>query len=65
MDEVLRVAPQEVRESVASGRAILVCAYDDERAFGKSHLDGAIPLHELMTRLPLLPKDQEIVFYCS
>ncbi len=65
MDEILRVAPQEARESAASGRAILVCAYDDEQAFRRAHLEGAIPLHELMSRLPLLPKDQEIVFYCG
>jgi rhodanese-related sulfurtransferase len=65
MPEILRVAPQEARESVASGRAILVCAYDSDQKFRAMRLEGAIPLTELMSRLPSLGKDQEIVCYCA
>lgn len=65
MSEVSRVAPQEARGSVASGRALLVCAYDDEQAFRRMRLEGAIPLRELLSRLPSVPKDQEIIFYCA
>ncbi len=65
MAEVLRVTPQEAREALASGRAILVCAYDDEQKYRAMRLEGAISFRELLTRLPSLPKDQEIVFYCG
>lgn len=65
MPEVLRVAPQEARESVASGRAILVCAYDSDQKFRAMRLEGAIPFAGLMSRLPSLGKDQEIVCYCA
>ena len=63
MPEIVRVAPPEARESAASGRALLVCAYDNERKFRAMRLDGAISLRELRTRLASLPRDREIVFY--
>ncbi len=65
MPEIMRVAPQDIRESVASGRTLLVCAYDDERTYRRMRLEGAISLRELLSRLPSLPRDQEIVFYCG
>ncbi len=65
MTEIARVAPQDVRESVAAGRTLLVCAYDDDQAFRTMRLEGAIPLSALRSLLPSLPKDREIVFYCA
>ncbi len=65
MAEIVRVAPRETRESVASGRALLVCAYDSDEKFRAMRLEGAISFSELMSRLPSLPKDQEIVCYCA
>ncbi len=65
MPEIVRIAPREARESVAAGRAILVCAYDSDEKFRAMRLEGAIPLSELMSRLPTLPKDREIVCYCA
>jgi hypothetical protein len=50
---------------VKSGEAILVCAYDDETSFEKMHLDMALSLGEFRKLLPGLPKEQEIIFYCS
>lgn len=65
MPEIVRVAPREARESVVSGQALLVCAYDNEERFRAMRLEGAISLHELRTRLASLPREGEIVFYCA
>lgn len=65
MTAPLRVAPQEVRERVQSGDALLVCAYDDDSKFQRVPLDGAIPLSEFKSKISALPKDQEIYFYCA
>ncbi len=65
MPEIMRVAPREARESMASGGALLVCAYDDDEAFRRMRLEGAISLREFRTRLASLPREREIVFYCA
>jgi hypothetical protein len=58
-----RIAPEEVYTRVKSGRTLLVCAYEDEEKFKKMQLEGAISLNEFRSKLPLLPKNQEIIFY--
>ena len=65
MKEFTRVPPQEVRHKVASGSALLVCAYADEQKFRNNYLEGAISLSEFDSRLAALSKDQEIIFYCA
>jgi len=65
MLEPERISPTEVREKLKAGKALLVCAYEDEEKFKKMHLHGAISFGEFKSRLPSLPKDQEIVFYCG
>ena len=65
MTEPVRVSPHEVRESVKSGSALLVCAYSDEEKFKRVHLDGAISMAEFQSRVPTLAKGQEIIFYCA
>ena len=65
MAEPTRISPQEVRDKVRTGTALLVCAYDDEDKFKNNHLEGAISFSEFMSRLPSIPKAQEIVFYCA
>jgi len=65
MEEPIRIAPEEVRQKVTSGSAMLVCAYEDEERFRMLHLQGAISLAEFRSRLPSLSKDQEIIFYCA
>ena len=65
MSEILRVASEEVRQRVTAGKALLVCAYDDEDTFRSMRLEGAISLKDLDSRLPALPREQEIVFYCG
>lgn len=44
---------------------LLVCAYDTEDRFREMELDGAISWPAFQSRLPSLPKNQEIVFYCA
>ena len=63
MTEPIRVAPEEIYEKVKSGKALFVCAYEDEARFKKMQLEGAISLNEFRSKLPSIAKDQEIVFY--
>ena len=64
MSEPARVDPTELHEKIqGSGSTLLVCAYGSPAAFAKHTLQGAISFPDLQSRLPALPKDQEIVFY--
>jgi rhodanese-related sulfurtransferase len=65
MDTVPRISPEEIFPRVREGRALLVCAYPDEDKFRALKLAGAISYGEFLARLPGIPKDQEIVFYCA
>jgi rhodanese-related sulfurtransferase len=65
MAEPTRVSPKEAREKTTSGSAILVCAYDREDKFKANHLEGAISMSDFREKLPSLPKDKEIIFYCA
>ncbi len=64
-EDVLRTPPAEARRRVQTGRALLVCAYEDDAKYQSLKLEGSISLHELERRLPSLPRDQEIIFYCA
>ena len=63
MAEPERVSPGEVHQKLKKGIILLVCAYEDEAKFKMMQLEGAISFNEFKSRLPSLPKDQEIVFY--
>ena len=63
MSEIERVSPEEVREKVQSGNAMLVCAYDDDGKYGRMRLDGSIALSEFKAGVSGIPKDKEIIFY--
>jgi hypothetical protein len=65
MAEPIRISPEEVRQKVTAGSALLVCAYEDEEKCKKVNLEGAIFLTELKSRVSALPKDQELIFYCA
>jgi len=65
MNQVPRISPEEAREKVISGTALLVCAYADEEKFKRNHIEGAISLAELDERRMSLSKDHEIIFYCA
>ena len=63
MLETVRIQPEEARQKVLSGQALLVCAYPVYEKFLKYHLEGAIPLSDLHAKEGRLSKDQEIIFY--
>ena len=65
MSEPTRISPAEARQKVVSGRALLVCAYEDPEKFNKNHLKGALSFSQLLAKLPALDKRQEIIFYCA
>ena len=62
---VRRIPAQEARQRVLQGAALLVCAYDGEEKFEQVHLEGALSLDAFRARLPELPKNREIIFYCA
>jgi len=63
MNEPIRIPPEEARKKVTAGEALLVCAYEDEEKFRKLHLQDAISLREFKDRLPVLSREQHIIFY--
>lgn len=65
MTEIARIAPQETKEKVTSGIALLVCAYASDAKFADNHLEGAISLADFQVRADQLARDQEIIFYCA
>ncbi len=65
MADIERIPAADARRRVQSGQALLVCAYDDEAKCNKMKLDGAISLATFRSRLPSLPRQQEVIFYCA
>jgi hypothetical protein len=65
MGEPERIKPEEAHQRVESGQAMLVCAYDDEKKCSEIKLEGSISLKELEAKLSSLPKEREIIFYCT
>lgn len=59
-----RISPEETRAKVQTGKAILVCSYDDWKC-NKRLLEGAILRSDFERRLGGLLKNQEIIFYCE
>jgi hypothetical protein len=65
MSEIVRIDPEQARTMVEAGKALLVCAYEDDRKFRALQLEGAISLSEFNSRLPSLPRESEVIFYCA
>jgi hypothetical protein len=65
MAEAIRITPEETRQKLQGGKALLVCAYDSDEKFKDLQLEGAISFSAFRAKLPSLSKDQEIVFYCA
>lgn len=63
MADIERLGVEEARRRVQAGRALLVCAYDDEDKCNKIKLEGAISLKGLQARH--LSPPQELIFYCA
>ncbi len=65
MAEVERIGVEQARRDVESGRALLVCAYEDEGKCAQMRLEGAMSLADFRVEEPNLAHDREIVFYCA
>ena len=46
-------------------KTLLVCGYEGDEEFQQHHLEGAISLHDFVSRKDSLRKDQPIIFYCA
>jgi len=62
--EIERVSAADARNRLMQHGALLVCSYADNRC-QKILFQGAILRGELEARLPSLPVNQEIIFYCG
>jgi hypothetical protein len=65
MPEVSRISAQDAYRAVKSGDAVLVCAYEQDEKCNQIPLEGSISLSEFQGRVPSLPKDQELIFFCA
>jgi hypothetical protein len=52
MEEPKRIPPEEVYQKLKNGKALLVCAYEDEKKFRKLQLEGGISLNTFRSKLP-------------
>ena len=64
MNNIPRISTETARQKVTTG-TLLVCGYEDEQTFLQNRLAGAISYQELLSKLPSLSKDTEIIFYCA
>jgi hypothetical protein len=65
LGEVERISPEDARREVEAGRAVLVCAYEDEARCRQLRLENAISLNELRRRIDTIPRDRTLIFYCG
>jgi rhodanese-related sulfurtransferase len=66
-DEVPRMAPSVLKDRLDAGDDVLVVDARSAGEYAQEHIPGAIsvPLSDLEARMDDLPRDQEIVFYCT
>lgn len=66
-EDVTRIAPAELKSRLDSGDEVLVVDARSAGEFQQRHIPGAIsvPYNEVEARLNELPRDQDIVFYCT
>jgi hypothetical protein len=64
-EQVERIGVDAARREVESGRALLVCAYDDESKWRQMRLENAVSLHDLQRRVESVPRNQALIFYCA
>lgn len=66
-DAVPRIAPSVLKERLDAGDSLLVVDARSSDEYAEAHIPGAIsvPLSDLEARMDELPRDQEIVFYCT
>ena len=60
------IAAQQAHDMLTSDPSVLlVGAYESEDDFRQHDLEGAIWLNEFRKRKDSLPKDENVIFYCS
>ena len=67
MADVPRIEPKAVRRAQRDPdrQIYLVCAYDDHAKCEDLRLESAMTLHELEQQEDQIPRDAELVFYCT
>jgi len=65
-DGVRRITPEEARQAVESGKAIIIDVRD-EASYKAGHVKGArwILADDIGSRIKELPRDKMIITYCS
>ena len=64
-EQIERVSVDAARREVEAGRALLVCAYEDESKCRQMRLANALTLHDLQRRVDSVPRNQALIFYCA
>jgi hypothetical protein len=59
-----RISPHEAYTKVLTGKARLICAYEDEEKCKDNMLDGAESLADLKANVPS-SRDEALIFYCA
>jgi len=67
LSEVPRMTPKEVKALLESGERVVFVDTRSRAAYEQDHIPGAlsIPLNEIEARHTELPKDRQIVLYCT
>ncbi len=65
MTEAPRIDVVAAHRKVAEGEALLICAYEDESRCNRIRLDGSLTMNDLEEVLAWLPKNKELIFYCT
>lgn len=65
MNDDLRIDVDVAREHSASGRALLVCAYDDDEKCRKMRIKSALTMSEFRKTKARTDKRDEIILYCA
>ena len=60
-----RISPEVAKNKVKSAEALLVCAYEEDEKFRDMQLEGAVSYKEFKRKVASIPKDREIILYCS
>ena len=65
MNDGSRIDVETAHRKVVDREALLVCAYEDEERCKSIRLEGSILMRDLIEQLPWMPRDQELIFYCT
>ncbi len=65
MESELRIPADRARREMEAGRALLVCAYEDEEKCRRLMFEGALTLSQLEERLASHPDGVDVLFYCA